>query len=308
MSMAQATTNLSLSSEEPKAQNKPQSHELLSKFLFDLQEEIEKRPEGMDYREYASRLWVRVGLSTEDPLYDQFERALIFNMKKIRMRDLVHPDLQDPDTFSQLFDLPGELLLWTKGDAENTGYQMVKFLRSGLRSKAVKTVLSKKKPRLKLADEAIVAQNKVLRLKDFLSRKLSEGKHYTKIVVLEDSVSAFGEVQRVAKELGMDIPVLPVWFAGTRVGTHMQKTDPEKYKTTFEKYHGVLGFQELLSAEMNEYLQPDDDTLWVNDFDGVNTDNRGMRERQFEAKVQALTQFTPYKTEEELWEAISKRS
>lgn len=306
--MAQATTNLSLSSEERKDQNNPQSHELLSKFLFDLQEEIEKRPEGMDYREYASRLWVRLGLSIEDPLYSQFERALIFNMKKIRMKDLVHPDLQNPDAFSKLFDLPGELLLWTKGDAENTKYQLVKFLRSGLRSRALRAARSQQKPKLKLVNEGIIAQDKVTELKKYLGRKLAEGRKYSKIIVLEDSVSAFGEVQRVAKELGMDIPVLPVWFAGTRVGTHMQKTDPEKYKTTFEKYHGVSGFQELLSAEMHEYLQPDENTLWLNDFDGVNADNRRMRERQFEAKIQALTQFSPYKTELELWGAISKRS
>lgn len=306
--MDQSTAKYGLSGGTPEEQNQSQSHDLLSKFLFQLQEEIEKRPEGMDYREYASRLWTRLGLSIEDPMYIRFEQALIFNMKKIKMRDLVHPDLRDPDTFSKMFDLPGELLLWTKGDVENTKYQLVKFLRSGLRSRAMRAVRSQQKPRLQLVDEGIIAQDKVSELKKYLDRKLAEGRKYSKLVVLEDSVSAFGEVQKVVSELGLDIPVLPVWFAGTRVGTQMQKTDPEKYKSTFEKYHGVFGFQELLSPEMKEYLQPDDDTLWVNDFDGVNADNRGMRERQFEAKVQALTQFTPYKTEEELWTAISKRS
>lgn len=306
--MAQCIPNPGLSGGEPEVQNQAQSHELLSKFLFKLQEEVEKRPEGMDYREYASRLWVRLGLSLEDSLYIQFEQALIFNMKKIKMSDLVHPDLQDSDTFSKLFELPGELLLWTKGDVENTRYQLVKFLRSGLRSRALRAVRSDKKPRLKLVEEGIIAQDKVSELKKYLAKKLGGGKQYSKIVVLEDSVSAFAEVQRVVQELGLNIPVLPVWFAGTRVGTQMEKADPDKYQATFEKYHGVVGFQELLSGEMNEYLQPDDNTLWVNDFDGVNADNRGMRERQFAAKIKALTQFTPYKTEEELWEALAKRA
>ncbi len=277
-------------------------------FLFGLQSEVEKTPEGMDYRVYARLLWERLGLSTDNPEFEAFRTDLIASMKEIKMDDLVDSDLRDEDKLNKLTDLPGEIVLWTKGDATNTGYQKTKVARAKIYLAVKRALKEKQKP-----GHVIIAQDKIAELGKYLSEKLdtTKGTNQIKpfrIVVLEDSVKAFTEVQKLIDKLGLGdrATVFPIWFTHTREGQTMQQKDPAKFATTSAQHNGVTGFGEILAPELLQKISPDDHTIWLVDFDGVVSDNIGMRARQLQAKLAVIARHTNMKNMQDLANRIDR--
>ena len=298
----------------------------LSEILFHLQEEVEGLPDGMDYRIYAATLWDMLGLSLEDPKYLEFEDALIRNMRKIPMADLVDPDALDEVGFPDFFKtFSGEVLLWCEGDTQD---QFFKIARSRIRLLVLNAVRhirieqknfeAKKKDdsqpqeypeqKLHLADTCIIAQNKISQLYSFLYRKKIDHRQYSKIVVLDSSPEVFAQVQQVVDVLKLDTVVRPVLIDRTRVenvGIHQDGYAViHRFGDFFiEEIAGTVQLKPESEEEEPLVDQLNKDTLWLVNF-GAITDDRLMRQRQYAAKIAAIQACTPYKDEEDILAAI----
>lgn len=290
-------------------------HQALYKIFFDLQSQIEREAKDtgvISYIRYAELLWAKLGQSKDDPRYAEFQSALVREMKHVPMSDLVDRALQYPDQLRALLQLPGSIALWTTGDASVTKYQRWKVLQSRV-GENIQSVMgddfpSSLTPRSFLKDGAaaaergrivsIVADDKMESLRNHLRTSRP-----SKVVVIEDSRKNIDTVRKLVAEIDPSITVHSAWYTSTREGSELRKSDEVAFAEAAGKYSGISSMAELLDAR--ERIQPDDQTLWLVDFDGVVADNIAMRERQMEAKMSAIQSVFPaMKTEEDVLTAL----
>ncbi len=295
----------------------------IAEILFSLQGKIEKSSHGMDYELYAQHLWKRLGLELIDPNYANFANQLIKKLKAIDMSDCLHKDLLAEDseeTIRSLVVLPGQKMLWSKGDSVHTGNQRAKWLKSQLGPRVAKvinnsseTVLPKSELRNfykspKKQGQAnfgsqtfdwIVAEDKLTEVEYYLD---DTEKIPKRIIVVEDSISNLDEMKKVCERHGIEF--YPVWITSSREGQKMEAEDSKKFQEMCQEYNGTSHLSQI--PTLNH--EADSDTLWLYDFDGVLGDNIKMRERQLEVKLQAIKEHTGLTEDQEIWNRLNTSS
>ena len=298
-------------------------------YFFRLQVQIEKghdqsgvsvRKSAMDYREYARRIWSELIVSEgsftpDDPVFQEFERDLIGGLHSIDQSSTVYTDLREnlPRIIEVLYPLVQKTVLWSTGDVESTGYQVVKIARSGVIEDVRRTL-----PGLlgdETAEEAfrkktdyMVADNKMDALRKYLQKKVESGKTSIKLAVVEDSRGTLDKVKALVAEIfGESGEVISVWATYSREGrsefvkqygserSFESATDEEIRTMAGDKCVPVKSFSAIVDdPELLKSLEGSE--LFI-DFDGVVSDNIAMRKEQSRVKMAALVKAVEEKKE-----------
>ncbi len=266
--------------------------------IFQLQVEIEKTLDGMNYYEYAKRLWRMYfgdGISAEGKIYDVFESNLIVGLHNIDMRTLIYVGVLNsmPGMISKLQDKVKGVILWSKGDVNFSGYQNAKIRSSRINMKFIRALYGvngrdQKKSRNFIYNkvEYMVENDKIGALRNFLMGRRSEGEEKIKLVVVEDSLSAFDKVARIALEVFGEgnFTLVSIWAAYSRAGENAKK-DGSYEGLSVGNHNTITDFAELAGDEWADDM---DDAYLLVDFDGVVCDNVRMRRAQSQVIYNAI--------------------
>jgi len=280
-------------------------------YIFALQGRIEKgldkagnkvREPRMDYHQYACDMWqelVDPSGNFEHPAFQQFEKDLITGLHNIDMRKLIYEDVQEGiDTLVRtLSPVINKAILWSKGDVDATGYQVLKITSSKVildTMSKVKEVLGEEEGRKQFRErtEYMVADDKNRALREYLEGKKAAGETSIKLAVVEDSRKNIDKVTALVEDIfGENGEVVPIWATYSREGiSYKRKVDKgevsaEEMKDVSENYKAIDKFTDLTKPHMLEALQGAE---LVIDFDGVIGDNVRMRNAQAQVTKAAL--------------------
>ena len=177
----------------------------ISRF-FELQEQIEKDLSrgGMDYFRFSKELWkcfFKEDPDIENPQYREFEAIIVLGLQKLTTRELIYPDIKRNlvEILHQLYPIVERVVLWSRGDVHNSGYQMAKMELSGLKTVWLRGLLGagKEKARSYIRDKTSIIINEE---KDSPLRGLVESVRPQKLVVVEDSLKNLERTRTLAEE------------------------------------------------------------------------------------------------------------
>ena len=279
----------------------------LSNYFFKLQSDVESDGGGgMDYHEYARRMWTKFFGEPQDIEADEafslFENRMITNLHSIEMNRIVYPHVVENLEMLTSMRGPGirELVLWSTGDVAASGYQAAKIDRSGIVPRYMRAVVASNPEGAREVMEKtryMVDDNKFERIADHVEKLRQSGEENIKLVVIEDSVKNFGKVREIVDaRLGVDgasVEIVPIWATYSREGQQARKKAESsvealgEYEGMVDRLNGINSFSELLGDRFNDIFK---DAHVFCDFDGVIGDNIEMRKQQARAIFGALTE------------------
>ncbi len=265
-------------------------------YIFTLQGKIEKSG-GMDYHRYARELWARYvsedAVTLESEQFKIFDADIVAALARIEMSELVYGDIEKnmPTLIRELERTVDKVMLWSTGDVDATGYQVLKIKRSGIVSDtyaAVKKTLGHQygKDLFRERTEYMVSTDKFAKLREYLLGKRESGATSVKIGVIEDSLGNIEKVKQLVREIfGDNGEVVPVWAAYSREGKQIMKRMKAEGK---ERGFVQLCRENNAIARFSDVLQPQHLSMLSGaellvDFDGVIGDNMKMRDAQAQA-------------------------
>jgi len=281
---------------------------VIFQYFFDLQATMEKESEdkGMDYKEYARRVWRDiVGDPDNDAdLFKHFESSIIYRLHVINMEPINYPHLVENivELVKKYQSSISHLAVWSKGDVAATGYQLGKIdssrivnlyrdsLREAFDTREAGKIMKEK-------TSYMVLDDKFAGLIQYVGRILEGApEEKIKLVIIEDSRKNFEVVRKVIEDsFGIGrVEVCPIWAVYSREGQKAKAgSRDEDWQALRRNLNAIDSFADLLD---DKFLRIFFRAHVFVDFDGVIGDNIKMREEQAKAIFGPLVQALVLKT------------